>query len=217
MGAPETFSDFKDQEKEAKKKIIARAALRVFSEKPLQKSSLREIAEKAGISHASIYRYFQDKQALFVEAFLLGAEELIRKMDALIENPPESDLLQEAAGILMNYLTENEHYFMMMSQFMLDGELSPKSLENLNLAMKSFLDRIEAVVRMAGGESGLRYLAHTFFAVINGILITFRNYPGRSRDEVNTHMKTLSLIFVQMFKDGIAAGNYNLHITGGKT
>jgi len=41
----------------------------VFSEKPLQKVSMREIAINAGISHASIYRYFHDKNELFLEVF----------------------------------------------------------------------------------------------------------------------------------------------------
>ena len=212
MDSPTTFAGFKEREKEAKKQIILQAAIRVFSEKSLQSASLREIAEQAGISHANIYRYFQDKQSLFVEAFLLGAEELTAKMERIIQSPPSRDLLQATAETLIDYLNENEHYFVMMTQFMLEGGLSPESVHSLNAAMKSFLDRIETIAQMAGGHRNARYLAHTFFACLNGILITFHNYPGRSKQELDRHMKTLSHVFIQMFEDGMSTGNYNLHI-----
>lgn len=212
MSAPSTFADLKLREKEAKKEIILQAAIQVFSEKSLHKASLREIAEVAGISHASIYRYFQDKQTLFLQAFLLGVQELGRMLDSLIDSGPRQDLLELTAQTLLDYLRENEHYFTMMTQFMLQGGLSAQSLQDLNRAMKSFLDRIETISRMAGAKTNARYLAHTFFACINGILITFYNYPGRNRQELNQHMWTLALIFIQMFKDGLSTGNFSQHL-----
>jgi len=215
MAQPATFADFKEQEREAKKGIILQAAIKVFSEKSLQTASLREIAETAGISHANIYRYFDDKQALFVEAFILGAEELIERLEAVLAAKPGEQLLEAIAETFMGYLQEHEHYFMMMTQFMLDGSLSADSVERLNRTMKAFLGTIEKAARLAGGAANARYLAHTFFACLNGILITFHNYPGRSREELTAHMKTLALIFIQMFRDGLSSGNYNQHIPGG--
>jgi hypothetical protein len=81
--------------------------------------------------------------------------------------------------------------------------------------MKAFLDTLEKGVRLAGGAGNPRYLAHSFFASLNGILITFHKYPGRSREELTEHMKTLTLIYTQMFRDGLLAGNYHRHIQGG--
>ena len=215
MNHPATFTDFKIREKQAKKEIILQAAIRVFSEKSLHKSSLREIAEEAGISHANIYRYFQDKQSLFVESFLVGAEELIDKLESIINSPPDGDILQISAEIFIDYLNDNDYYFMMMTQFMLEGGLSDDSLRSLNKAMKLFLDKGETITQMAGGRDNLRYLSHTFFSCLNGILITFRNYPGRDNEELRSHMKTLSCLFVQMFRDGINSGNYNKYLSGG--
>ena len=34
----------------------------------------------------------------------------------------------------------------------------------------------------------VRPLSHAFFAALNGVLITFRNYPGRSAKAVRQHM-----------------------------
>ncbi len=215
MSAPTTFAALKAQQKETKKSIILHSAIRVFSQKSLHKASLRDIAEEAGISHASIYRYFQDKQSLFVQAFLLGVQELSAKLDHILHSHSENDILQITADTLLDYLNKNEHYFTMMTQFMLEGGLSSESVLDLNLAMRSFLDKLEKITRIAGGKSHLRHLAHTFFACINGILITFHNYPGRSKQELQKHMQTLSMIFVQMFRDGLATENYKQHIPAG--
>jgi AcrR family transcriptional regulator len=215
MADPRTFAQQKEKEREAKKGIIVRAAIGVFSEKSLREASLRDIAEAAGISHPTIYRYFEDKQSLFVEAFAQGAEELIDRLESVLDSQPPESLLEALAETFMGYLLEHEHYFTMMTQFMLDGSLSADSVARLNTSMKAFLDTLEKGVRLAGGAGNPRYLAHSFFASLNGILITFHKYPGRSREELTEHMKTLTLIYTQMFRDGLLAGNYHRHIQGG--
>jgi AcrR family transcriptional regulator len=215
MTDPATFADYREQEREVKKQIILQAAIRVFSQKSLQQASLRDIAEQAGISHATIYRYFQDKQALFVEAFIMGAEELIERLEAVVASSPAESLLEATAETFLDYLNEHEHYFTMMTQFMLEGSLSQDSVARLNQSMKTFLDVIERAIRLAGGQADGRTLAHTFFACLNGILITFHNYPGRSRQELEAHMKTLAHVFIRMFKGDMAADNANRSIPGG--
>jgi hypothetical protein len=45
----------------------------------------------------------------------------------------------------------------------------------------------------------LRKLSHAFFAAMNGVLISFRNYPGRNRDEVTAHMIELGRIIASQF------------------
>ncbi|MDY6820014.1 MAG: TetR/AcrR family transcriptional regulator [Deferribacterota bacterium] len=210
MDIPATFLDFKNHERKVKRSIIIRAALKVFSEKPVQKVSMREIAINAGISHASIYRYFHDKDELFLEVFLMGLEELKNRLDNLIDKPVDKNMLNETANILIDYLSENDHYFMMMSQFMIGGNFDNKLTQNFNNSMKSFLDRIEMVIQKEGGKNRLRYLTHLFFSGINGILITFINYPGRKKEEVKNHMKKLALIFVNIFRDNIYKENNSL-------
>ena len=208
----ESFGEFRQQEKETKKDIILGAAIRVFSEKSVQRTSLREIAQEAGISHPNIYHYFRDKQTLFVDAFLVGAQELMQRMESSVHLSSQRDPLAAAADTIISYLQENEYYFMMMTQFILEGQLSPDCVHRLNEAMKSVLSRIDSVLQNAGATNNVRYLSHTFFACINGILITYRNYPGRDSQEIDQHMRTLASIFLQLLKDGILTGNYKAHL-----
>ena len=186
-----TFADLKEREWAARRKIIVEAAERVFGVKPFNKVVIRDIAAEAGICHATIYRYFPDQQSLFVEAFLRGGEDILSRIDAAAEQKTGAAALEAVAESFIGFLNENEHYFRMMTHFMLDGDLAPELVERLNAAQRSLIDRIEAIFRAGGATEDSRALAHAFFAALNGVLISFRNYPGRNPDAVQSHMLAL--------------------------
>jgi AcrR family transcriptional regulator len=194
-----TFADLKEKERGAKQAVIIDAAERIFGQKPFNKVSIRDIAAEAGISHATIYRYFPDQQTVFVEAFLRGVEEIHTLIDAVIKERGTTDPVASVAEAFVNFLSENDHYFRMMTHFMLDGNLSPVLLERLNAAERSILDKIETVFEGAGVAHDSRALAHAFFAALNGILISFRDYPGRDRDTVLAHMQSLARLIARLF------------------
>jgi len=191
MKKSRSFGTLREQEREARRDIIVGAAERVFAQKPFDTVSIRDVAREAGISHASIYRYFPDQRALFVEAFLRGAEKLERLIDGASSGGVES-----IAETYLRFLVDNDQYFRMMTHFMLDGSLSGEQLDRLNAAERMVLDRLEKVF---GSSKNARKLSHAFFAAMNGVLISFRNYPGRSRDEVIGHMIELGRIIALKF------------------
>jgi hypothetical protein len=80
----------------------------------------------------------------------------------------------------------------MMTHFMLDGSLAGGQVERLNATERELLERFDRMFGDAGAKGSARKLSHAFFAALNGVLISFRNYPGRSRDEVTAHMVGLA-------------------------
>jgi hypothetical protein len=54
-----------------------------------------------------------------------------------------------------------------------------------------------------------RLLAHAFFSAMNGILITFRDYPGRSKEEVVEHMKLVGRVIARLFTLGVATPGWD--------
>ena len=194
----ETFDSFKEKQFDAKREIILRAAERVFSKIPFKKVSMREIAREAGISHATIYRYFPDQQSLFVEAFLRGVEEIEGEIQAIMDEGRDH-LAQDVAEAFVTFLFDHDHYFKMMSNFMLEGEVAPKLLEKINAIARSLMDKFEAVLLEEGVENYSRVMVHSFFSALNGILITFHDYPGRKREEIRQHVKRLARITAGVF------------------
>jgi len=194
MKNAKSFQDLKYTEKENKKKIIIDAAERIFATKPFNEVTMRDIAKEAGISAGAIYRYFPDQQALFVEAFLLGAEDIINEMEIIIatsKNP-----LKDTIYTFLNYLNKHDPYFRMMTHFMLDANLSPDLIDKLNEAERRLLDQF---TKLFSSRSNARLLAHSLFASLNGVMITFHNYPGRSKKDVRYHMNRLGETLYQLF------------------
>lgn len=61
---------------------ILQSAKKVFAKKGLQGSSMKEIAEKAGISVGNIYRYYRGKEELHqavVDSFLVSVNRIVRQ------------------------------------------------------------------------------------------------------------------------------------------
>ncbi len=201
MAEPATFAPLNEQNRKAKRQAILDATERVFSSKPFNLVSMRDIANEAGISHATIYRYFPDQQALFVEAFVRGIQDIL---DAIRNCDPRDPVqaMTTVAGLFVDFLFENDHYFKMMSHFMLHGELGRDRVNRLNSTVRPLLDQFEALFRKLGVRKDTRLMAHCYFSSLNGILITFRDYPGRSREEVHRHIKRLSLMTAKLFARG---------------
>ncbi|PKN51372.1 MAG: TetR/AcrR family transcriptional regulator [Deltaproteobacteria bacterium HGW-Deltaproteobacteria-13] len=193
-----SFAELKNNEKIARRGVIVEAAQRVFAVKPFNKVSIRDIAKEAGISHASIYRYFPDQQSLFVEAFLHGAEEITAILDEIIKSSRRKPI-EKVAEAYLTYLIDNDQYFRMMTHFMLDGSLSAEMVERLNASERRIFDKFDALFRKMNMPEPVRPLSHAFFAALNGVLITFRNYPGRSVKTVHQHMHHIAQVIVSKF------------------
>ncbi len=201
MASPLAFAPLNEQNREAKRRAILDATERVFSSKPFNLVSMRDIANEAGISHATIYRYFPDQQALFVEAFVRGIQDIL---DSIRECDPQDpvEAMTTVAELFVDFLFQNDHYFKMMSHFMLHGELGRDKVNRLNFTVRPLLDQFESLFRKLGVRKNTRLMAHCYFSSLNGILITFRDYPGRNREDVHRHIKRLSVMMAKLFAGG---------------
>lgn len=196
-----TLRLLKEQERETRRSIIVDAAERVFATTPFKKVNMRDIAREAGISPASIYRYFPDQQALFVHALVREFQKISEAIDAFAKVEIPDSLEIGAAGFL-DYLIERDQYFRMMTNFILDADLNPDLLDQINTVVRTSLEKVDVLFERLGAKEP-RLLSHAFFAALNGILITFHNYPGRSREEVRNHMQHLGRIIASMFRAGM--------------
>ena len=108
--------------------------------------------------------------------------------------------MEKVAEAYLTYLIDNDQYFRMMTHFMLDGSLSKEKIESLNEGERVLLAQFDRIFEKMNSGKNVRMLSHAYFAAMNGIVITFRNYPGRSREEVINHMQALGKIISAKFK-----------------
>jgi AcrR family transcriptional regulator len=88
----------KQNEREAKRQAVLRAAVRIFNERGFHATLLEDVAVSLGISKPTIYHYLGNKEQVLLQCVLHGLEQLIEAA--------ESARLEPGRGIdrLRNYL-----------------------------------------------------------------------------------------------------------------
>jgi len=203
MKSENAFARLKKEERERRRDIILDAAERVFASTPFTEVNMRRIAREAGISAASIYTYFPDQEALFVETYLRRVKDVHEMFENAISEAMPGEAVEKLAINYLDYFIEQDTYFRMMAHFMLYAELHPESLEKLNKTERAMMDIFERAFKKAGAGGNTRLLAHTFFAGLNGILISFRRYPGRKEEEVRRHMHRLGTLLCRQLRGNL--------------
>lgn len=96
---------------------IEAAALRVFTRQGFHGTSVREIADEAGVSLGNLYNYYGGKEALFasvVHRYEARMEVLRRKALAKIENCFDPDQLKQMADVIRDIVYKNPDYWRLM-------------------------------------------------------------------------------------------------------
>lgn len=201
MNDKSTLSKLKENEREVRRNLIIDAAINLFARKSFKNTSIRDIAAEAGISPASIYRYFTDRDELFVEALLREGRDISASIEKLLKENGDSSI-EIIAADFVNYLLDHDSFFQMMVHFMMYGSISEKSLTKFNEAERHLLNTFDGLFKKLGVKENARLVSHAFFASLNGIMITFRKYPGRSEEDVRRHIHRLASIVASVFKKG---------------
>jgi AcrR family transcriptional regulator len=200
MPNKKTLAELKEAEKQARRDIILEAAITLFSTHKISNVGIRDIAKEAGISPALIYRYFDDRDSLFLAVFHKKSEEMIVSITESLEK--NSHTTPETVGKeFVTYLLDNELFFQMMTYFMLDRDYSEKVVNKLNQMIREIMkvfDRSFQDTAIANKEN-IRMYSHALFAALNGIMITFYNYPGRSEEEVRNYVLSLASVIGTQF------------------
>lgn len=191
MPEKSTFEQLREDEREVRKRLIITAAMELFEEKSFHEIGMRDIALKAGVSAASIYRYFPSRDDLFVEALIQDINNIENRLRDRVANGGN---IEELAIAVVDYLIDNEATFQMMVHFMIRGELNPQALKKFNSVQRYFLKMFSKIVEQSEGSENLHLNAQAFFASLAGVVLTYRNYPGRTADEKRKAIHKLSLM-----------------------
>lgn len=195
------WQDQREKEREARRDLILAAARRLFAARDFRSVTVREIAREAGLSPAAIYRYYANLDELFLDVFFAGAQDITDRVDAEIRKKGGCSL-RKFCEIYVLSLNENMTFYQMMGHFMLGGRLSPEATGRLNPIMRELMDRVEGIVRRAGIAGQTRFVSHALFSALNGIMISYAQYPGRSLEEIRRHTLRLAAIVARFFEKG---------------
>ena len=186
-----TLNKLKQQERQIREDLIIEAARSVFGTKTYDQVSMNEIAKAAGIAKSSIYTYFPNQEALFVETAFRDTEQFIASLSHKIQQA-DGLTLKTFINDYLDYNVEHDAHWRMITHFALHGHIGDTSAQKLNRIAIQMMDLLEMVLQKIGCQGDNRLLAHTLFAALSGIMISFRKYPGRSETERIAHMKRIA-------------------------
>ncbi len=197
MAGRDTLNKLKQQEREIRENLIIDAARTVFGSKTYDQVSMNEIAKAAGIAKSSIYTYFPNQEALFVETAFRDTGEFIAALRKRVQ--AEQNLsLETFINDYLDYNIEHDAHWRMITHFALHGNIGEASAEKLNQISRQVMDLLETVLKKSDYRGDTRLLSHTLFAALSGIMISFRKYPGRTEPARIAHMKRIARMVERM-------------------
>jgi AcrR family transcriptional regulator len=197
MNKNNTLSKLKAKERKLRQQIIIDAAREVFGQKTYDKASMAEIAKAAGIAKSSIYTYFKSQEELYAKIAYMDACHFIEDLQGCIQqagmdqpsmDPAGENYVKICVTHFLAYYIDHTAQWRMITHFALHGNKAMTAVDQLNEIGRKLMDLFESVFKNLGCDQEARLLAHTLFACLSGILIAFRNYPGRTETERITHM-----------------------------
>ena len=90
---------------------------------------------------------------------------------------------------------------------MITGQIQLKALERYNAMQRNFLDILEKVNNQTDIGMNNRLVTHAIYASVTGVVMSFKNYPGRSPKEIKRHIHRLVRIISSVFTTGIIPDN----------
>lgn len=170
----------KELRSEETKRMILKAAGKLFSEKGYDAVTMREIAKEAGCSHTTIYLYFNDKETLLHQLSMPTLNALYQQLKniSLKKSLKAEEKLKEISReyILFGLKNQNMYSIFINEKSTRVDEVEQK-LEINQLRVEIFNVLMEVIQQCLAIPKNDQLLAFTriFFFTINGILSTYSN------------------------------------------
>ncbi len=204
--AKNTLVRLRKKEREQRQSLIIEAARDVFGEKTFDQVSMAEIAKTAGIGKSSIYTYFRNQEELYAsivcQDIRIFIRDLEKKWAASIKNGENG--LGAVIDFFLSHFIEKHSLWRMITHFALHGTRDTAGLEQLDQVGRDLMNVMDQVFVRAGFHEDPRLSSHTLFACLSGILIAFRNYPGRSETQRIQHMEKIGRQVEKLFITSLA-------------
>lgn len=201
MNSRSTFMQLKQRERALRRDLILDAALQLFAQRPFHEIGMRDIADEAGISPASIYRYFSSRDDILAEILGCAVEEGRQRQQERLQNSG-TDFEDVAQGIV-DFFLEKESTLQLLSHFLLREEVDEEAREKFNAVRDHYLGEFDQILLRMGYEGGnVRLFSNAFFASMLGIVLSFRN-QDQNPEETKKHVRRLARLSAIVFKKGI--------------
>jgi AcrR family transcriptional regulator len=188
-----------EEEQARRRKEIFNASVHLFLDKGFNETSMREIAEAAGIGKSTLYDYFPSKD----DILLSFVEDELQRLTEEVEKISNDDIgalekLRQMMFAYMDYLATNEDFYMKLSLEV--QRLAQQSLERIQRKRHALQDKVRSLIEEGIREGSFRPVdsllaTRVIFNALTPAVYTTR--PSGSRQKMMEEAFTLMLKGIQ--------------------
>lgn len=193
--------------KEARRREILMAALKAFSDKGYDKTSMNDIVAASGLSKGTLYWYFKNKQALFLAMIDMVFADIGSYFETTLAEmqdlPPPQKLRRVLTG-MDTLMDEMMSFAGLYADFFTQAWQEPSIQENLATQYNRFIDALVPVIQ-SGIDEGyfrevdVRTTARTILGAIDGFWFQQILKVGDAQSLLELHA---DLVVRGLMKDG---------------
>jgi AcrR family transcriptional regulator len=144
-----------EEEQQRRRKEIFDASVHLFLEKGFSQTSLREIAEAAGIGKSTLYDYFRSKDEILVSYFESEIQKITdRAQEIARQELSISEKLRQIMQMHLEYLIANKNFYLKL--MVASQTLSLGSQEKIQAKRHGYQDMLRALIEEGIGTGELR-------------------------------------------------------------
>lgn len=162
---------------------IVEAAEEVFAKRGPAEGRMEEIAQRAGVSVGTVYNHFEDRDALLRELVERRKQELVRKLDAALEQARGEPFRRQLQGFVRTLF---EHFEAHRQFLAISFQSEAKNIEQPTETMREMKARGESLVRRGLDQHALRPAGKELWGTlllgtVRAVLVHELRNPGKLR------------------------------------
>lgn len=195
------MAGLREKKKAETRKAIVASALRLFSEKGFDKTSIEDIAKSAGIGKATVYTYFATKDEIFLTYCDDELEEAFTVLEA--DSSVEMNLLEQLIEFFMvkfRFVTKNHEFGRQLIREMAFPKVVNEKAKEHDQRYFDILEIFFKKAQERGEIDSVRdtyALAAHFFCLYLGVLSGWYSGYAKNLDDVESWMR---ILFSQTFE-----------------
>lgn len=181
----------KERDRQLREDDILSSAQRLFAEKGYHLTTMEEIAKNAEYATGTLYRYFKDKNDLYLSLMTREAERFIDHMVEVLDDCDSSeDKLRMMVFAHFDYYEKHKEFFLLYvnGSGVIDTTLGGRSdrLEPLNIKSQQIVQRTiaEGIARGEFADLDAEMMSYSLAGLLRGAVAGWLAKEKRQRAEV---------------------------------
>ena len=167
--------------KEERREQILGSALNVFIEKGYNGSTTVDIAKEAGVSEVTLFRYFDSKEQIFLEAI---EPILVTSLKESIIASKDLEPIKKLEYILKDRIRFISEHNEVIKLILMESQINPK------IADFNFIDQITNLLKDSIKETGIELKDDDFtIRLLMGSILSFLYLPKIDDKEIQNYVK----------------------------